>query len=64
VPDGKPDDAVEVATAWLLDRFPDGLEEREVDGAPELAIFTHAAGEAAVRDAFSDVRSEPVALDA
>lgn len=59
--DRKPDNAVEVAAAWLLDRFPDGLEERRLDGATELAVFTDDAGEAAVRDAFPDVRSEPVA---
>ena len=32
-----------------------------VDGELELAVFTDAAGEAAVRDSFSDVRSEVVA---
>jgi len=60
VPDSEPDHAVEVAAAWLLDRFPDGLEERAVGGAVELAVFTDDAGEAAVRDSFSDVRSELV----
>ena len=53
---------VEVAAAWLLDRFPDGLEERPLDGATELAVFTDDAGEIAVRDAFADVRSDPIAL--
>jgi len=61
VPVSKPDNAVEVAAAWLLDRFPDGLEERRLDGVTELAVFTDDAGEAAVRDAFPEVRSEPVA---
>jgi ribosomal protein L11 methyltransferase len=56
-----PDGEAEVATVWLLDRFPEGLEEREIDGAVELSVFTDGAGEAAVREAFSDVRSEPVA---
>ena len=56
-----PDSEVEVAAAWLLDRFPDGLEERAVGGAVELAVFTDDAGEAAVRDSFSDARSELVA---
>ena len=55
-----PDSEVEVATTWLLDRFSDGLEERGLDGATELAVFTDDAGEAAARDAFPDVRSEPV----
>ena len=61
MPDSTPDIEVEVAAAWLLARFPDGLEERRLDAATELAVFTDAVGEAAVRDAFSDVRSEPVA---
>ena len=47
--------------AWLLGRFPDGLEERGLDGATELAVFTDDAGEAAVRHVFSEVLSEPVA---
>ena len=55
-----PDGEVEVATAWLLDRFPDGLEERDLGGLSELAVFTDDAGEAAVRAAFADVSSEPV----
>ncbi len=48
-------------TAWLLERFPDGLEERSSSGVVELAVFTDAAGEVVVREAFSDVRSEAVA---
>jgi ribosomal protein L11 methyltransferase len=51
----------ELAAAWLVDRFPGGLEERELDSAVELAVFTDGAGEADVRGAFSDVRAEPVA---
>jgi ribosomal protein L11 methyltransferase len=51
----------ELAAGWLVDRFPGGLEERELDRAVELAVFTDEAGEAAVREAFSDVRSEAVA---
>lgn len=60
MPVSKPDIEVELAAAWLLDRFPDGLEERQLDGATELAVFTDDAGEAVARDAFPDVRSEPV----
>ena len=56
-----PESEAEVAAAWLLDRFPEGLEERRLDGATELAVFTDDAGEAAARAAFPDVRSEPVA---
>ena len=52
---------VEIATAWLLERFPDGLEEQTLGGVVELAVFTDEAGEMVVRDAFSNVRSEPVA---
>jgi ribosomal protein L11 methyltransferase len=55
-----PDGEVEVATAWLLDRFPEGLEERDLEGLSELAVFTDDAGESAVRAAFADVSSEPV----
>ena len=51
----------QLAAAWLVDRFPGGLEERELGSDVELAVFTDAAGEADVREAFSDVRSEPVA---
>ena len=40
-----PDGEVEVATAWLLDRFPDGLEERDLGGSSELAVFTDDAGD-------------------
>ena len=55
------DSEAEVAAAWLLERFPGGLEERQLDGATELAVFTDDVGEVAVRNAFPDVRSEPVA---
>ena len=51
----------ELAAASLVDRFPGGLEERELDSDVELVVFTDAAGEADVREAFADVRSEPVA---
>ena len=55
-----PHDDVEIATAWLLERFPDGLEEQSLGGVVELAVFTDEAGEVVVRDGFADVRSEPV----
>ena len=55
------DSEAEVAAAWLLERFPGGLEERQLDGATELAVFTGDVGEVAVRNAFPNVRSEPVA---
>jgi ribosomal protein L11 methyltransferase len=51
----------ELVAAWLVDRFPGGLEERELGSHVELVVFTDAAGEADVREAFADVRSEPVA---
>lgn len=52
---------MEVAAAWLIDRFPAGYEERDAGGSSELAVFTDAAGESAVRAKFADVSSEPVA---
>ena len=51
----------ELAAASLVDRFPGGLEERELDSDVELVVFTDAAGEADIRERFADVRSEPVA---
>ena len=47
----------EIATAWLLERFPGGLEERALGEETELAVFTDDAGAAAVRSAYSDVSS-------
>lgn len=46
--------------ARLLERFPGGFEERDVGGRVELAVFTDADGEAALRRAFADVSAEPV----
>jgi ribosomal protein L11 methyltransferase len=51
----------ELVAVWLVERFPGGLEERELGSAVELAVFTDEAGEAEVRESFADVRSEPVA---
>jgi ribosomal protein L11 methyltransferase len=51
----------EIATAWLLERFPGGLEERDLGDASELAVFTDDEGESAVRSAFRDVSSDVVA---
>jgi ribosomal protein L11 methyltransferase len=51
----------EIATAWLLERFPAGLEQRSRGDATELAVFTDDGGEDAVRSAFADVSSEVVA---
>ena len=47
----------EIATAWLLERFPGGLEERALGEETELAVFTDDAGETAVRSAFHDMSS-------
>jgi len=55
-----PASQAEVAAAWLIDRFPAGLEERDAGGSSELAVFTDAAGESVVRAVFADVSSEPV----
>jgi ribosomal protein L11 methyltransferase len=50
----------EIARAWLLERFPEGFEERDRAGMTELAVYTDAVGEAAIRSAFDDVRAGPV----
>jgi ribosomal protein L11 methyltransferase len=55
-----PASELEVAAAWLIERFPTGFEERAAGGSSELAVFTDTAGEAVVRAAFADVSSEPV----
>ena len=55
-----PASEVEIAAAWLLERFAAGFEERDAGDALELAVYTDDAGEAAVRSAFADVRAEPV----
>jgi ribosomal protein L11 methyltransferase len=53
----------EIAAAWLLERYPNGFEEREGDGRfRELAVFTDARGEAELRGAFREVSAEPVPL--
>ena len=48
-----PADAVEEARARLLDLHPEGFEE----GVGELAVYTDAAGERRLREAFTDVSS-------
>ncbi len=55
-----PVDEAEIAVAWLLERFPSGLEQRDARDMAELGVYTDAAGEALVRTAFVDVRSDPV----
>ena len=47
----------EIAAAWLLERFPAGFEERGLGERTELAVYTDATGEAALREAFPDVSS-------
>ncbi|HEX4745713.1 MAG TPA: 50S ribosomal protein L11 methyltransferase [Gaiellaceae bacterium] len=53
----------EVATAWVLERFPHGLEETSLGDVTELAVYTDGAGEALVRGAFPDVRTSGVPDD-
>jgi ribosomal protein L11 methyltransferase len=53
-------DEAEIAAAWLLERYPDGFEEREGGGFRQLAVFTDAGGEAELRAAFDEVSSEAV----
>jgi ribosomal protein L11 methyltransferase len=55
-----PADEAEIAAAWLLERYPNGLEERGEGGFRELAVFTDTRGEAELRAAFQEVSSEPV----
>lgn len=55
-----PTSEAEIAAARLLDRFPAGLEELQIDDRVELAVYTDAAGEKELRAAFSDVRVEAV----
>jgi ribosomal protein L11 methyltransferase len=44
----------------VLERFPDGFEEREAEAATELAVYTDEAGEAEIRAAFPHPLAEPV----
>ena len=44
----------------LLERFPDGLEERAAGERIELVVFTDEHGEAELRHAFADVSAESV----
>jgi ribosomal protein L11 methyltransferase len=55
-----PADEAESATAWLLERFPAGLEERRLGPTVELAAFTDDLREAEIRAAFADVSSTEV----
>jgi ribosomal protein L11 methyltransferase len=45
----------------MLELFPQGIEERELDGEIELAAYTDAAGEARMRAAFARVTVDEVA---
>jgi ribosomal protein L11 methyltransferase len=55
-----PAEEAEIAAAWLLERYPNGFEEREGGGFRELAVFTDDRGEAELRAAFSEVSAEAV----
>jgi ribosomal protein L11 methyltransferase len=55
-----PAEDAEIAVAWLLERYPNGFEEREDRGFRELAVFTDDRGEADLRAAFPEVSSEAV----
>jgi ribosomal protein L11 methyltransferase len=55
-----PADEAEIAAAWLLERYPNGFEERGGDGFSELVVFTDPAGEAELRAAFREVSAEAV----
>ena len=47
----------------MLELFPQGIEERELDGAIELAAYTDASGEGRMRAHFADVTVGEVAED-
>jgi ribosomal protein L11 methyltransferase len=53
---------VELARAWLLERFPDGFEElaEEVPDTAELAVYTDDVGARAVAAAYPDARVDEV----
>lgn len=55
-----PTGQAEEARAAMISLFPGGFEEVERDGGVELAAYTDAAGEEALRGLFRDVRAEPV----
>ena len=55
--------AEEEARARMLGVAPEGFEERTVASGLELAAYTDAAGEQAIRHAFGEVSSEPFADD-
>jgi ribosomal protein L11 methyltransferase len=52
---------VELARAWLLERFPAGFEERDAGEATELAVYTDAAAADGVLAAFPRASVSPVA---
>jgi ribosomal protein L11 methyltransferase len=55
-----PAEEAEIAVAWLLERFPNGFEERGGGDFRELAVFTDTRGEEELRAAFRNVSSEVV----
>jgi ribosomal protein L11 methyltransferase len=56
-----PAEEAEIAAAWLLERYPNGFEERGAGAFRELVVFTDVTGEAELRAAFGEVASEAVA---
>lgn len=55
-----PAEEAEAARARLLELFPEGFEEIELEGSVELAAYTDAQGEALLRSLFGDVASTRV----
>jgi ribosomal protein L11 methyltransferase len=47
----------------MLELFPQGIEERELDGAVELAAYTDASGEGRVRATFAEVTATEIPDD-
>ena len=55
-----PANEAEAVGAWLLDAFPSGIEERDLDGIAELTVYTDEAGEARLLAVHPGASSEPV----
>ena len=58
-----PLERAEAARAAMLELFPEGFEELDLDTAIELVAYTDAAGEAGVRAVFGDVTASDVEVD-
>ena len=55
-----PASEAEIARAWLLERFPDGFEERDAGASTDLVVYTDRKGEDVIRAAFPLARADAV----